>query len=72
VLDTVEVWNRKAIRGGQVIDRWIDRNLHLYCDREAGTTEMAYQAEEHECRDTEMGTMRCSCMYALYVWDTSL
>jgi hypothetical protein len=49
------IWRARHINSG------IDGILHLYCNREVGPSEMAYQTEEHECRDLEVGSLWCRC-----------
>jgi len=39
----------------------VDRYLHLYCHGAVGSFEVAYQEEELESGDAEMGTIQHCC-----------
>lgn len=57
VLDTVEVDILQVFIQYYATDLAIDRDIYLHCDRKAGSSALAYQAEEHERGNTEMGSI---------------
>jgi SCY1-like protein 1 len=60
VLDTAEVgYSRHAMHIGDLTRIYADRNVYIYCYREGRTTEVAYQAQEFERGDAEVGTIWC-------------
>lgn len=60
VLDTVEVWSLEILYIGVLTNIRTDRIIYLYCYWKSDSIEMAYQAEEHERWDAEMGTIQYS------------
>ena len=68
VLDTVEVGIDDGLGWECMADCGIDRNIHLRCDRKAGSSAVAYQAEEHECRNAEMGTIWSRSMPGIFLY----